>query len=315
MMKKGHTILEQIEWQRSLSNGVIAAIRPLIQQEFFPDRAEAGIECGDMSSFARGTNNDSAPDIDVIFLNVSRDESQGYKDWTPIGTRQLTGKKEGITSVAELEQYDNRTAAVIPRLQLALENYFEMPAGRAVFNFFRTWEGYPGYVSNIALPHSKFEEISVDLNIYYSAEHYGIEHNRRFLNYFNRLMSRLGPEVAAQLIQDIKLVKQKGKDNVRGADGWIDRTRKLFGFIVEGLFSQRFPPYSYAELMEAILAHQWEPDVELEEHWVGDQTHQIIDAGFNFSGLLHNLVRENRSFPKGSWENLWQIAEEYKISL
>ena len=67
--------------------------------------------------------------------------------------------------------------------------------------------------------------------------------------------------------------------------------------------------------MEQVLAHEWEQDVELKEHWVGDQFNQIIDAGFSFSDLLHNIVRENNSLPKGSWENLLQIAQEYQSTL
>jgi len=68
--------------------------------------------------------------------------------------------------------------------------------------------------------------------------------------------------------------------------------------------------------MEKVLAHEWESDVELEERWVGDQINQIIDAGFgSFSELLHNIVRKNYSLPKGSWENLVQIAKEYNSTL
>ena len=256
-----------------------------------------------------------APDIDIIFLNAPKDETRGFKDWTSIGTRQLTGKKEGFTSIAELKQYDHIVASIIPQLQSALEGYFETAPGSACFNFLRTWQGYPGFVFNIAVPHPKYLEISVDFNIDYTSGHFGIDHSQRFLNYFERVVHQLGLELAAQLIEDIKRVKQTGKDNVRDADGWIDRTKKLFGFIVEGLFCHRFPPYSYSELMEAILAHQWAPDVELQDRWVGDQLNQIIDAGFTFNGLLHNLVRENDSLPKGSWENLRQIAEDNKNSL
>lgn len=128
-------------------------------------------------------------------------------------------------------------------------------------------------------------------------------------------MADLGGDRAVQLIKDIRQLKQRVKDHARDPEGWVDRKRKVFGFIVEGLFCQRFPPYTYAELMEQILSHRWSPDVVLSDRLVGEQTDQIIDAEFTFSGLLHNLACDNRSLPKGSWENLYSIALEYRESI
>jgi len=315
MTQKSIALFEQIKAQRRLSEGVIEAVKPLIQEAYFPDRPLAEIQCGDMSSFNRGTNNDLAPDVDLIFLDVPNDESRGYKDWTPIGARELTGRKDGFTTLEEIEGHDPRLTALVPRLLRTLETHFHMPIGSARFEYLRTWVGYPGLVFDIALPHPAYGEISFDINLAYTSNHYGLEHNRRFIRYFERTVAELGPEAAVQLIEDIRLVKQKGKDNARDAEGWIDRSRKLFGFIVEGLFCQRFPPYPYAELMEQILDHEWAPDVELKDHWVGDQINQIINAGFSFSELLHNMARENYSLPKGAWENLLQIAREYNSTL
>jgi hypothetical protein len=264
-----------------------------------------------MSSFARGTNTDLTPDMDIIFFNAPRDESQGYKDWTSIGTRELTGNKEGITSLDELNQYDPLLAKMIPRIQRALDAYFGQPTGRTQFNYLRTWVGYPGIVSNLSLPHPEYQEIRFDIDLDYASTHYGVIHSQRFEHYFERLVTTSGPQAAVQLIEDIKKLKQQGKDKARDNKGWIDRTKKLAGFVIEGLFLQRFPPYSYAELMEMIIAHQWQPGQEPTEHWIGDQRDQIIDAGFSFSALLHNMAHENESLPLGAWQNLLSIAEEY----
>jgi len=315
MTQKSIALFEQIKEQRRLSDEVIVAVKLIIQEAYFSNNSLEEIQCGDMSSFNRGTNNDLAPDVDIIFLNVPNDESKDYKDWTPIGTRELTGQKEGITSLEELNQYDPRLVSLIQQLKSILETHFKMPSGSAHFAFLRTWRGYPGLVFNIALPHPGYGEISFDINLNYTSEHYGLEHNRRFIAYYERVVDKLGPDVAVQLVEDIRLVKETGKNNARAADGWIDRSKKLFGFVVEGLFCQRFPPYKYAELMDKVLAHEWELGVELEERWVGDQINQIIDADFSFSELLHNLVRDNYSLPKGSWENLLQIARTNNSSL
>ncbi len=316
MTNKSTSLFEQLRKQRALSNGVINAVKPIFQQEFYPDLSLDEIQCGDMSSFNRGTNNELAPDVDIIFLDIPNDESKGFKDWTPIGIRELTGKKEGITSIEELKRYDAKLASFVPHVFEVLDKHFNTSSGSANFEFMRTWEGYPGLVFNISLPHPEYGTISFDFNLDYTSGHYGIEHNRRFLIYFDRVVNELGPEVAVQLIEDIKMVKQKGKDNARDEEGWIDRTRKLFGFLVEGLFCQQFPPYTYAELMDKVLEHDWEPGVELQDRWVGDQINQIIDADFtSFSDLMHNIVRENYSLPKGSWENLQQIAKEHNATL
>ncbi len=234
MTEASTSLFEQIRKQRQISDGVINAVKPLFQREFYPGLSLDKIRCGDMSSFNRGTNNELAPDVDIIFLDIPNDESKGFKDWTPIGTRELTGKKEGITSIEELKGYDTRLASFIPHLFEVVNKHFHMESGSARFEFLRTWGGYPGLVFNIALPHPEFGAISFDFNLDYTSGHYGIEHNRRFLDYFERVVQELGTEVAVQLVEDIRLVKKQGKDNARDDQGWIDRTKKLFGFIVEG---------------------------------------------------------------------------------
>ena len=86
-------LFSQIQDQKELSDGVIAALLPIIQEIYYVGCALDEIIYGDLGSFARGTNNDVAPDLDVGFFGVP---IGNHKDWTSIGTKALTGKKEGI---------------------------------------------------------------------------------------------------------------------------------------------------------------------------------------------------------------------------
>jgi len=302
-------LFSQIKQQKELSEGVMAALLPILKNIFYPDTTLDKIVYGDLGSFARGTNNEVSPDLDIGFFGVPIRTDSGYKDWTPIGTRELTGKKEGITSLEELGQYDPIIVQAIQQVQPVLETYFRVPSGTLQFNFLRSWAGYPGWVANLSLPHPEFGTIEIDLNLGYARSHYGIEHARRFDQYFNRVVADLGEERAVQLVEDIRLVKKLGKENARDAAGWIDRTKKLAGFVVEGLFMHQYPPHTYAELMELVSTYEWESGREPTEHWLGDQSDQIIAAGFSFRELLENLACDNEALPLGAWENLRRIAE------
>jgi hypothetical protein len=302
-------LLEQIKSQKALSDGVMAALLPVIQEIHYPDQVTERIVCGDLGSFARGTNNDLSPDLDIGFFGATHGEAFGLKDWTPIGTRQLTGKKEGITTVEELGRYDPAVLRTIQRVQPILDAFFGMPIGSTQFNFMRSWEGYAGWVCNLSLPHAHYGTIEIDLNLGYMSSHYGIEHAQRFQHYFDRMLSDLGEEHAVQLIEDIKWVKKQGKENARDKDGWLDRTRKLAGFVVEGLFMHQYPPHSLTELLVMVRTFQWPPGQSPTEHWLGDQNDQMIDSGITFDKLLVNIACKNQALPLGAWENLKEIAE------
>jgi hypothetical protein len=308
-------IFTQIRDQIALSDGVIATLLPCIRDVYFPGMPTDHIQCGDMSSFARGTNNDLTPDLDLIFPGAPNDEARGYKDWTPIGTFELTGDQQGITSLGELGRLDGKGMEVVRCSQAAIDVHFDLLPGSTRFNWARSWQGFPGVVFNLLFDHPQFGEIAIDMNIVYDPSHFGVEHDKRFKAYFQRLVEQYGTQLAAKFVEDIRRVKQQAKDNARDLNGWIDRTKKLPGFLVEGLFAQKFPPYTYAELMEQILAHRWQPDRAPTDHKVGDQYNQIIDAGFTtLAELFENLACENQSFSLGAWENLLSIARKYPSS-
>ena len=306
-----NNLFDLIKKQRSLSDGAIDILRKAVQEIYFSGRSPDEIVCGDIGSFARGTNDDPAPDMDIIFLNAPHDETVGYKDWTDIGTLELTGDKHGIVQLAEIERLDPRLALTIERATSALESYLGCQPGNAGFNWVRSWPGYPGAVFNISISDSECGEIAFDIDINYSDYHFGLEHGKRFVCCFERVTEELGPAAAVQLIADIKSVKKQAKQYARNPeDGWIDRSKKLPGFVVEGMFAYRFPPNTYADLMEKVMAHRWDTARSPQEQNVCTQPNQIIAAGFSFSSLLHELA-QNGALTKGGWGNLYHIAERY----
>jgi hypothetical protein len=305
-------LLVQIRAQKALSDGMMSALLPVVQEMCYPDIPVSEIRYADLGSFARGTNIDFAPDIDVAFLSAPKDESRGYKDWTALDSFELTRKKEGFTSLAELEPYDPLLVKFIHRILPIVEQYFSARPDSAHFNTLRTWSGTPLVVFNISLPHPAYGEIALDINFVYESTHFGIEHCHRFNTYIDRVVTGAGPDVAERLIRDIKSVKLAVKKSATDSTGWVDRKKKVPGFVIEALFCSRFPPYTRAELMKLILSYEWKSTDILRDRSVGDQNDQILDAGFSFGDLLRDMAIDNYSLTRGGWETLRQIAQELK---
>jgi hypothetical protein len=303
-------LLVQVRAQKALSDGMMLALLPVVQEMYYPGIPASEIRYGDLGSFARGTNTDFAPDIDVAFLDAPRDETRGYKDWTPLDTFEMTGKKEGFTSLDEVEPYDPLVVKFIRRILPIVETYFSAQPGSAHFNTLRTWGGSPLVVFNVSCPHLAYGEIALDINLIYETTHYGIEHCRRFNEYIDRVVAQYGPEIAERLILDIRAVKLAAKKATTDSTGWVDRKRKVPGFLIEALFCNRFPPYTRPELMNLIRTHQWDPADVLRDRSLGDQNDQTIDAGLSFGNLLHNMAVDNYSLTRGGWDVLRQLAEE-----
>lgn len=304
-------LLAQIQLQRALSDGLVQTLLPVVQEMYYPGIPISDIHHGDLGSFARGTNTEFSPDMDICFLNASHDESRGYKDWTSAGTLELTGHKEGITSLAELESHDPLGARFIRSIFPVLEIYFSAPSGSAYFNYMRTWAGYPGFVFNVSLPHPTYGAIALDINFVYESTHFGIEHSRRFNAYMDRVTSAYGPAVVEQLIRDIRTVKLAAKKLATDPTGWVDRRKKVPGFVIEALFCSRLPPYTREELLNLVREYHWEAAEVLRDKSVGDQNDQILDAGFPLDELLHNMAVDNFSLTRGGWETLRQVAQDH----
>lgn len=302
------SILKQIEAQKALSQRVVHIVRQALQPLYFRQLPAGQIVASDMGSFARGTNTGSAPDLDIILLNAPC--TGDYFDWTPIDSREASGQREGFTDLAQVAAIDPRLTKGIKTLMTRLEEELPTPPGSARFHFVRTWKGYPGVVFNISLPHPQFGEIALDVDLHYLAGHFGVEHAQRFEAYFNRLLEEQGEEAAARLILDIRHLKSETQARARRPDGWIDRSRKLPGFVIEGLFMHCYPPLRYAEMLDRVRTHRWPPGCKPRDRRVGDQRDQIILAGFDFQGLLENLACQNAALTRGAWEILRQIAAQ-----
>jgi len=306
-------LLDQIKSQKALSDGVVQALLPVVREMYYPGIPASEIHYGDLSSFARGMNTEFSPDLYIAFLDAPHDELRGYKDWTPLGTFELTGNKEGITSLAELDVHDPLLVKFVRRILPIVEAFFSAQPGSAHFNTLRTWTGAPLVVFNLSLPHPAYGEIALNINLVYESTHFGIEHCRRFDACFNRTASQLGPDVAERLVRDIRAVKLAVKKSATDPASWVDRRKKVPGFVVEALFCGRLPPYTRGELMQLIRSHQWDPADILRDRNVGDQNDPIFDAGFSFGGLLHNITVDNYSLTGGGWETLLQAAQELAV--
>lgn len=305
-----NAFLSKIKEQKSLSDSVINGVLPIIQNVYFKNQAPEKIVYGDMGSFARGTNCDDTPDLDIGFFGANINEAAGDMNWTPIGTRELTGNKEGITTIEELCRYDSAVQHIVQRIRPLLDEIFDLPPGSTQFKWVRSWIGFPGWVCNLSLPHPDYGNIEIDLNLGYTPGHFGVEHAQRFNRYIDRVIVDHGSNTAETLVKNIRWLKKRAKALARDDDGWIDRSKKVAGFVVEGLYMHQYPPHSRSELMDLIFHHQWEPGQSPTDHWIGDQNNQIIDADFSFTDLLINLAVTNDSLPLGAWYILRRISQE-----
>ncbi len=229
-----HATLTRIRTQRALSDRVLAALRPVMRDAYFPDLDPGDVSSGDLGSYPRGTDDGACPDLDLGFFGAVVDASRGHVDWTPLDSRQMTGRKEGLTSLEELESIDPVARRTVDRVRCVLDGVFNLPPGTTRFGYTRTWASYPGWVSNLHVPRSPVGPIEVDLNLGYASSHYGLDHAARFDAYFARVVSERGEDAAVRLIDDIRRLKGLGKDRARDPDGWIDRKRKIFGFLING---------------------------------------------------------------------------------
>lgn len=241
-------LLDEIDQQRRLSDQVARAVLAALRDIYYPGLSLQEIRFAEIGSYGRGTNNDLEPDIDVMYLGIPNDHEQGFFNWIGRGTFEMTQSSEGITVLSQVQEYDPKLAQAITKTIQQFEYHF---AGdqQAKFNFVRSWAAFPGVVFNISAPVPGYGQLGLDINLYHEMEFFGVEHSRRFVQYLERVKTELGEETAANLILEIRQVKQAAKNHARDLEtGKIDKAIKVWGIICEMLFTYCYPPPQRNEL-------------------------------------------------------------------
>lgn len=248
-----HKLISTIEQQYLLSSEVAGVILNALLGIYYDGLPTDKINYGEIGSYGRGTNNDTTPDIDIMYLGIPKDPQLGFFDWIEKGTYEITQTREGITTLAQVQEYDPKLAQAIKTSMQSMEHHFKCK-GEAKFNFVRSWTVFPGVVFNFSLPVPEHGLLDFDINLYHPVEYFGLEHARRFVKYFERIKQELGSERAAQLILDIRQFKKTAKEiAINSNTGKIDPAKKLTGVVLETIFVYKFPPPNRTEVARKIL--------------------------------------------------------------
>ena len=303
-------VLEEIKRQRRLSDQVTKVVLDALMDIYYPGLSLDQIRFGEIGSYGRGTNNDREPDIDVMYLGIPNDSRQGYFDWVSKGTFEMAQSREGITILPQVEAYDPKLARAILETIQQIEHHFGC-SEHAQFNFVRSWEVFPGVVFNISAPVPGYGKLAFDVNLYHKTEYFGVEHNRRFIQYLERVRVDLGEKAAAQLIINIRQAKQTAKDHARDpATGKIHPRKKVWGIILEALFTYSYPPPSRVELSAEIhnMAVASFPSKIPDTDYIFPI--QVIDENLSLKEVL-DAAWETGLLHEGNWEILMKAIEPH----
>ena len=306
--KSDEALLLQIERQQAISDEALQVVTQALQEVYYQGQTPAQIASGHIGSFTRGTNNGSTPDVDMMLLSVPNDSARGFSDWTDKGTDQLTDNKSGLVELDEVQKHDAQLRRAIEITKQQLEAHYKLPAGATQFNYVRSWQSFPGVVFNVTVPASEFEQINLDVNLYHPAHFFGVEHGRRFRQYLDRVKAEHGNGRAAQLIRDIRRLKQAVKDHARDASGSIDKHKKVSGFVIEALFTHQAPPPDFAQVTAKLIDHHWTPGHAPQHESIQDHQTQLIDNNMTFESLLECLSQSG-AITTGGWAALLAVSQ------
>lgn len=97
-----HELFCSIKQQYLLSSEVAGLILNPLMEIYYAGIPAAQISYEEIGSYGRGTNNDTTPDIDIMYLGVPKDPQLGFFDWTEKGTYEITQTREGITTLTQV---------------------------------------------------------------------------------------------------------------------------------------------------------------------------------------------------------------------
>jgi hypothetical protein len=304
-----YELISAINQQYLLSSEVAGVILNALIGTYYDGLPADQIGFGEIGSYGRGTNNDTTPDIDIMYLGIPNDPQLGFFDWREKGTYEITQTREGITTLAQVQKYDPKLARAIKASMQSMEGHFNCE-GEAKFNFVRSWTVFPGVVFNFSLPVPGHGILDFDINLYHPVEYFGLEHARRFVKYFERVKQELGSDRAAQLILDIRQFKKTAKDIARDSrTGKIDPAKKVTGVVVETLFVHKFPPPDRTEVAREILKLKSAafPPTRTDTDYIFPI--QVIDEGLSFKDVL-DAGWECGLLAGKRWETLLETAKE-----
>lgn len=302
-MSDPNILLAEIERQQHLSEQAGQAVFRALQPIYYPHIPAEQIQFGEIGSYGRGTNTDPVPDLDLMFLGIPTGPAGEYTDWTDTDTYSLVANHTGITEIAKLWGMDPKLVNAIAATRQSLGETFA-PNGETRFNWVRSWSVFPGLVFNVSVPIEGYGWLDFDINLYHPTEYFGVEHGQRFNAYLARVRRELGDARAAQLILDIRQLKERVKQGARiPLTKSLDRSKKVTGIVPECLFTCRYPPFTSAEIAQQLNQIDTttlpEPDPDCDY----TQNAQVVDTGLSPQEVIFSL-RKHGVLSDGGWKNL-----------
>lgn len=280
--------------QRELSRTLTVLLSNIIRTHYHT--SEEGFDIG---SYARGTNTDDHPDIDLFFTKIPCLPDLGFVDWTPVDTLSITSSQDGIQDLGTIRQRDpilfQTITASIQQLQL-----LGFPTH---FRGVKAWGGDPGVVFMLSIEHPQIGLLGIDVTLSYMKNHFSIEHVKSFNRALQNITTTYGPGHAQRVLADIlrlkKVVKLASK-----RQGKLDRKKKIPGFVIEALFLYQPDPPSYDSLISLLAHHQWSDSEKMQlPEYIQEQEEQLIGTNKTLDDILHSLTR-------GGYETLKAVAAQ-----